>query len=110
MNSFSSLRTIVTKTDKVCDENAVFSESECTSKKILRRFARGDYQGVLALWPAVMCSDCVPGGAAFAQIIESMQHFGMDVQVIAGDVRRALKQNTGLCRDTEGLCHLVEEL
>lgn len=110
MNSFSSLRTIVSMTDKVCDESVAFTESEVTSKEILRRFARGDYQGVLALWPAVMCSDCVPGGAAFAQIVESMQQVGMQIQAIADDVRRALKQNASLCRDVEGLCHLVEEL
>merc|ERR1719321_2105695 len=110
MNNSSSLRTTETKTDKVCDESVVCSESECTAKEILRRFARGDYQSVLAVWPAVMCSDCVPGGAALAQIIESMQQVGRDVQVIAGDVRRALKQNVGLRGDAESLCHMVEDL
>merc|ERR1719420_1295380 len=73
MNSSSSARTTEIKTDKVCHESEMSSESECTAKEILRRFARGDYQSVLAFWPAVMCSDCVPGGAALAQIIESMQ-------------------------------------
>jgi hypothetical protein len=109
MNSFSSLRTTESKIDKVCDTREC-TESECTTKEILRRFARGEYQGVLALWPAVVCTDWVPEAAAFAQIIESMQQVGMEVQVIADKVRQALKQNMGLRADTEGLCHLVEEL
>jgi len=110
MSSFSSMRATDTKNAKVCNENMVVTESECTSKEIQRRFERGDYRGVLALWPAVMCSDCVPTGAAFAQIIESMQQLGIHMQTIAGDVHRALKHNSGLCGDAEGLCHLVEDL
>lgn len=110
MNSFSSLRTTESKIDKVCDASVECAESECTTKEILRRFARCDFQGVLALWPAVMCADWVPEGAAFAQIIESMQQVGMEAQAIAAEVQRALKQNLGLRGDTEGLCHMVEEL
>merc|ERR1719191_1870170 len=92
MSSSSSFRATHTKVDKVCDESTVFNESECMSKEILRRFARNDYQGVLALWPGIVSSDCVLGGAAFAQIIESMQQLGMEACVIAADVQRALKQ------------------
>merc|ERR1719321_2346571 len=110
MNNSSSLRTTETKTDKVCDESVVCSESECTAKEILRRFARGDYRGVLAMWPAVMCSDCVPGGDALSLIVESMQKLGMDAHSIAGDIRQALKQNAGLCRDADCLCQLAEDL
>jgi len=108
MHSFSALPNEGTK--KVIDESAEPTASECTSQEILRRFARSDYQGVLALWPAVMCSDSAPGGAAFSQIVESMQHLGMDAHSIACEVQRALKQNKGLRGDVDCLCQLVEDL
>jgi hypothetical protein len=108
VHSFSSLRSAEDKRTQA--KESVVTELEFSSQEVLRRFERGDYQGVVALWPAVMCSGCVPSGAALSQIIESMQRLGMQVQVIAGDIRRALKQNTGLCEDAEGLCHLLEDL
>lgn len=113
MYSFSlctfSLQTANEKSAKVC-ESDVISKAQCTSQEISHRFERSDYQGVVALWPAVMCSGCLPGGAALSQIIESMEKLGMQVQTIAGDIRRALKQNAGLCADVEGLCNVVDSL
>merc|ERR1719265_1973667 len=91
---------------KVCESVVV----PCTSTQIEHRFKKGDHEGVVALWPAVMCSDCVPGGAALSQVIESMQQLGVQVQIIAGDIRRALKQNTGFAEDIEGLCQMVDDL
>lgn len=108
MHSFS-LRSADDKSAKVC-ESVVVNESQCTSQEILRRFKGGDYQGVVSLWPAIVCSDCVPGGPALSQIVESMQQVGIQVQTIASDIRRALKQNAGLAADIDGLCDLVENL
>jgi len=110
MHSFSALCTGETKNIKISDDSSVVTESECTSQEVLRRFERGDYRGVIAIWPAVMCSDCVPSSDALSHIIESMQKLGIEVHSIAEDVRRALKQNSGLCGDADCLCQLAEDL
>merc|ERR1719313_2433360 len=105
----SWLCTGVDKSEKL-SESIVVTASQCTREEIQRCFEKGDYQSIVAKWHAVMCSGCVPGGVTLSQMIESMQRVGMQAQTIAGDVRRALKQNAGLCADVDSLCHLLQDL